>query len=145
MTLYQRTFGKASRVHLSQVHPEMLRVLSRALQICVTDFSVIEGHRPKAEQDLVFALGNSKVKWPNSAHNQLPSLAVDLIPYPFKGWNDIQGFKNIADAMFQAAAELNIEIRWGGDFNRDGSKTTKDGWDKPHFELHPWRNWKGKK
>jgi peptidoglycan L-alanyl-D-glutamate endopeptidase CwlK len=23
----------------------------------------------------------------------------------------------------------------------DGSKTTNDAWDMPHFEMHPWRDW----
>jgi hypothetical protein len=32
-----------------------------------------------------------------------------------------------------------LALRWGGDYNMDGD--TKDGWDMPHFELHPWRRW----
>ena len=36
-------------------------------------------------------------------------------------------YSQIATAMKQAAAELNIQIEWGGDW-----KTFKDG---PHFQL----------
>lgn len=141
---YKRSFGKRSIESLTFVHPKLLQIVHRALELSVTDFSVIEGHRGRIAQETAYKLGNTKVQYPNSAHNQMPSLAVDLIPYPFKSWNDIEGFKQIADAMFQAAAELECEIRWGGDFNRDGDKTKTDAWDKPHFELHPWRKWKGK-
>lgn len=37
--------------------------------------------------------------------------AVDLVPYPLD-WNDLTKFKKIADAMKQAAIELNIRIEW---------------------------------
>lgn len=74
----------------------------------------------------------------------MPACAIDVIPYPFTNWEDpkmIDGWVNIAVAMNDAATSLGIKIRWGGDFNRDGDKTKTDAWDKPHFELHPWRSY----
>lgn len=139
-----RVFGARSQGNLTHVHALLVAVATRALEISHTDFTVICGHRDKAGQDAALAAKTTKVSFPNSAHNQMPSCAIDVIPYPFTNWDDpkmLQGWKDIADAMFAAAKELKIEIRWGGDFNRDGNKTTSDAWDKPHFELHPWRTY----
>lgn len=141
----KRTFGKRSKLALENVHPQLVKLAERALELCDTDFSVLEGHRGEAEQNKAYRLGNTKVKYPNSAHNQMPALAIDCIPYPFAengGWKNEAGFQAIAQAMFQAARELKLDIRWGGDFNRDENKTVSDAWDKPHFELHPWRQWR---
>jgi peptidoglycan L-alanyl-D-glutamate endopeptidase CwlK len=41
----------------------------------------------------------------------------------------------MADAMFAAAKELNIKIRWGRDWDQDGIIGEKGETDGPHFEL----------
>ena len=122
----------------------LVKCAELALQNSKTDFTVICGHRDKAGQDAAMRAGTTKVAFPNSAHNQMPACAIDVIPYPFTNWEDpkmIDGWVNIAVAMNDAATSLGIKIRWGGDFNRDGDKTKTDAWDKPHFELHPWRSY----
>ena len=139
-----RVFGDRSKGNLAKVHPLLIKVATIALEKGEQDFTVICGHRDKAGQDEAIRNKTTKVSFPNSAHNQLPSCAIDVIPYPFTSWDDpamLTGWKKISDAMFVAAKEVGIEIRWGGDFNRDGNKTTSDAWDKPHFELHPWRSY----
>ncbi|WP_258866913.1 hypothetical protein [Avibacterium paragallinarum] len=35
-------------------------------------------------------------------------------------WSERDKFKEIAKAMFRAAKELNVTIRWGGDWNGNG-------------------------
>lgn len=142
-----RVFGDRSQGNLSNVHPLLVEVATRALEISASDFTVICGHRDRAGQEAAQRAGTTKVGYPNSAHNQMPSCAIDVIPYPFTNWEDAAmraAWKQIADAMFAAAAEIGVALRWGGDFNRDGDKTTKDSWDSPHFELHPWRNFAGR-
>jgi peptidoglycan L-alanyl-D-glutamate endopeptidase CwlK len=37
--------------------------------------------------------------------------------------------------MFNAAKELNVDIRWGADWNQNGKKREKGETDSPHFEL----------
>jgi hypothetical protein len=37
------------------------------------------------------------------------------------------------------AKEKGIPLRSGLDWNMDGN--FKDGWDAPHYELTPWREW----
>lgn len=144
-----RVFGDRSKKNLAGVHPLLVSIAHRALENGTQDFTVICGYRDKAGQDAAIRAKTTKVAYPNSAHNQTHpvtgaprSCAIDVIPYPFTDWNDPamrKGWKAIADAMFQAAADMDTRLRWGGDFNRDGDKTVSDSWDSPHFELHPWR------
>ena len=103
------------------------------------DFTVVCGHRGKLDQDAAVAAGLSKARWPTSKHNSYPSLAVDIAPYDAAKrritWDDKPSFEAIADVMFEEAARVGVRLRWGGDFNRDGDKTTNDAWDMPHFEI----------
>lgn len=150
-----RKFGDRSLGNLSGVHPLLVEIVTDALENGESDFTVICGYRDRAGQDAAIAARTTKVAYPNSAHNQVDpatgkprSCAVDVIPYPFTNWKDPAMFikwRQIADAIFTAAKKRGVEIRWGGDFNRDGDKTTKDSWDSPHFELHPWRTYAAKK
>lgn len=143
-----RVFGAKSLSLLANAHPLLVKVLTRALEIGPEDFSINETYRSKADQEAAVARGNSKVHYPNSAHNQTKAgkpcaCAADVLPFPFYGWEDkrsLASWRAISEAMQRAATELGTAIRWGGDFNRDGAATTSDAWDKPHFELHPWRN-----
>lgn len=140
-----RIFGKRSLDNLSTCHPALRRVAVRALMLTTQDFTIIEGHRGRAAQEAAYKARASKVRFPNSAHNQQPSCALDVIPYPFKGWNDKNihaELKEIARAFFAAAKAEGVSIRWGGNW----SSTSVDApgtkfVDSPHFELHPWANY----
>jgi peptidoglycan L-alanyl-D-glutamate endopeptidase CwlK len=100
--------------------------------IKVTDFSVICGFRGEKEQNEAYARGHSKLKWPQSKHNQTPSMAVDIVPYPID-WNDELRFRTLGAVVKEIWSQLPEEKRegwslsWGGDW-----KTFKD---LPHFEL----------
>lgn len=123
-------FSRASAQRLATCHKD-LRVVCEQL-IKTFDFSVTCGHRGKADQDAAYKAGNSKVRFPNSAHNKLPSMAVDIVPYPVD-WNDIGRFKEMAAAFFAVAnllkerGEITHEFEWGGNW-----RTLKD---YPHFEV----------
>lgn len=137
------SFGAKSKANLAKCHPALQKVLKEAIKL--TDFSINETTRNKADQEAAYKAGNTKVHFPNSAHNQTPSVAADLLPYPFKGWGDTQGFLRVMNAMLRASQQLGIPIRWGGDWDRDGKSTDETFRDLPHYELHPWRDWaKGK-
>ena len=56
-------------------------------------------------------------------------------PYPLD-WNDIDKFNKIKDAMFQAAKELDVNLRWGADWDGDGNYREKVEYDSPHFEIN---------
>jgi peptidoglycan LD-endopeptidase CwlK len=117
-------FSKKSLKRLEGVHPDLVAVVERALQISSVDFAVIEGLRTKTRQAELVKSGASKTM--NSRH--LTGHAIDLAPYIAGSirW-DWPPFHDIAKAMKAAAKELDVPIVWGGDW-----ASFKDG---PHFEL----------
>ncbi|MFU2079364.1 M15 family metallopeptidase [Avibacterium endocarditidis] len=123
-------FSQRSEESLKGVHKDLVKVVRRALQLSAVDFTVIEGVRSKAKQKRLFAQGASKTM--HSRH--LTGHAVDLVPYPLD-WQDKARFQKISQAMFHAAKELNIPIRWGGDWNQNGKTEDERFYDGPHFEL----------
>jgi len=114
---------------LSGVHPDLVAVVKRALEITEVDFAVLEGVRSRVRQEQLFKQKATKTM--NSRH--LTGHAVDLGAYVGGSirW-DWPLYYQIADAMKAAAAELEIPLTWGGDW-----KTFPDG---PHFEL-PWADY----
>jgi len=115
--------GTRSLQNLSGVHPDLVAVVKRAIQITSQDFTVIEGVRNIERQRQLVAKGASKTM--NSRH--ITGHAVDMVPWPVD-WNDLERFKVVSEAMKEAAEELNIPIVWGGDW--------KSFYDAPHYELN---------
>ena len=114
--------GNRSKQSLSGVHPDLVAVVKLAITITEQDFTVIEGIRNINRQRELFKAGKSTTM--NSRH--ITGHAVDMVPWPVD-WNDLERFEVMADAMKQAAEELDIPIVWGGDW--------KSFYDAPHFEL----------
>jgi peptidoglycan L-alanyl-D-glutamate endopeptidase CwlK len=112
--------GTRSLQNLSGVHPDLVAVVKRAIELTEQDFSVIEGIRNIDRQRQLFKSGASTTM--NSRH--LTGHAVDIAPYPLS-W-DWEYFYPIEGAMKQAASELDVDLEWGGDWK------FKDG---PHFQL----------
>jgi hypothetical protein len=113
--------GKRSLQNLSGVHPDLVAVVKRAIELTEQDFTVIEGIRNINRQRELVKSGFSKTM--NSRH--LTGHAVDVAPWPIS-W-DWEYFYPIADAMKQAAEELEVDLEWGGDW-----KSFPDG---PHYQL----------
>ncbi|MGP6378200.1 M15 family metallopeptidase [Yersinia bercovieri] len=124
-------FGKASENNLNGVHPDLVKVVRRALELTPIDFKVIEGRRTLERQRQLVKAGASQTL--NSRH--LTGHAIDIVPLPDGkvSW-EWKYFYPMADAMKQAAAELGIAVEWGGNWT-----TFKDG---PHFQL-PARQYPG--
>jgi peptidoglycan LD-endopeptidase CwlK len=114
--------GKRSLENLLGVSGDMVAVVSKAIEITGVDFTVIEGLRTLERQKKLLADGKSTTL--NSRH--ITGHAVDMVPYPVD-WEDLERFEIMAEAMKQAAADLDIPIIWGGDW--------KSFYDAPHFEL----------
>ena len=106
------------------VHPALVCVVVRAIEITEIDFAVIEGVRSHERQAKLVAKGASTTM--NSRH--LTGHAVDLAAWVDGGirW-DWPLYYKIGAAMKQAADELNVKMTWGGDW-----ENFKDG---PHFQL----------
>ena len=113
--------GTRSLQNLSGVHPDLVAVVKRAIQITGQDFTVIEGIRNIDRQRELYRKGKTTTL--NSRH--LTGHAVDIAPWPIS-W-EWEEFYPIADAMKQAAEELEVDLEWGGDW-----KSFPDG---PHYKL----------
>lgn len=116
--------SRRSRGNLKGVHPDLVRVVERAIQLTEVDFMVTEGLRTAARQRQLVAAGASRTL--NSRH--LTGHAVDVAAVIGRDvrW-DWPLYPKIAAAFKQASRELNVPIVWGGDWPR-----LRDG---PHFEL----------
>ena len=118
------TIGPRSKSRLKGVHPDLVKVVERAIQITTVDFTVLEGIRDPQRQRTLVDSGASQTL--NSRH--ITGHAVDL-----GAWVDDQVdwswplYHKIAAAMKEAAKQVGVPIEWGGDW-----RTFKDG---PHFQL----------
>jgi len=107
--------GKSIR-ELEGVHPRPVEVVRRAITLSAQDFTVHDGLRTADEQRALVAGGASQTM--DSNHLKQPDgfgHAVDLVPWiggkPRWEWEAIYP---IAAAMRLAAAELTVDLTWGG-------------------------------
>lgn len=147
--------GKRSRQRLDGVHPDLVRVVERAIDITRVDFTVLEGLRTVERQTRLLRAGSSTTM--QSRH--LTGHAVDLGAWVdgTLDWSWPPYYK-MAEAMKQAAEERHIRIEWGGCWacinhnpdleqamaryiqrkKADGKTPFIDG---PHFQL-PWEEYR---
>lgn len=130
--------GKTSLARLKGVDETLVNVVKRAIEISEVDFTVLEGLRTLERQRELYAQGRTApgkiVTWTMKSRH-IEGKAVDLVPYPLD-WNDLDKFNKIKDAMFQAAKELDVNLRWGADWDGDGNYREKGEYDSPHFEIN---------
>lgn len=153
------TLGPKSLVQLGTVEDALQRVITRAIELTEVDFSVMEGVRSMERQYELFTHGRTvdelrkagvpakylaqpglpKVTWTLKSKHFAPApgkpgRAVDLGVFPYDPNAGLAVYRKIKDAVFKAAAEQKVRIRWGGDWNQNG--TTEHGEsDIGHFEL----------
>jgi hypothetical protein len=140
-------FSTSSLAALSKCHPHLQAIAQAAIR--KIDFKVLDSTRGRDAQERAFDGGFSKVHFGDSAHNYVPAIAFDLFPAPYD-WKNEQSFIDLSKVILPLPEQLGLQgvdgqpliLRWGGDWNMDGN--IKDGWDMPHFELHPWRKWSKK-
>ena len=125
--------GRASLAKLAGVHPDLVRVVKRAIALTPVDFRVTEGLRSIERQRELVKAGASKTM--NSRH--LTGHAVDVVALVGGAvrW-DWPLYDRIAKAFKAAAKAEGVPLEWGGDWPK-----FRDG---PHFQL-PWKQYpKGK-
>lgn len=135
--------GKQSLQRLAGVHPLLAATVALAIRRSTQDFMVLEGVRTPERQKELYAQGRSVpgqiVTWTLTSNHfkQADGFghAVDLVPYPVD-WNTPAKFDAVQRAMFAAAEELGVKLRWGADWDRDGNPRERGEADSPHFELH---------
>ena len=142
---------------MNQCDARFKPILEDVLQF--KDCSIIEGHRTEDRQNQLYPKF-TKVKWPNSKHNKMPSEAIHVVPY-IKGIGAITGhssqaaklaammditvqqaqerireeFTYLAGAIIMCGRKHNIKIRWGGDWDRDGDIFDNNFDDLAHYEI----------
>ena len=121
--------GKESALKLATCHPDIRRLINVASQgidegdlayAGIHDMTVLCGYRGKEAQTQAVKDGTSKKPWPTSAHNQVPSNAVDIAPYPID-WNDVLAFRVLHAYVAGIAHAMGIDLH-------------DIGWDMPHVE-----------
>ena len=125
-------FGTVSKERLATAHPDLQKLFNEIIKNI--DCSVTEGHRGKELQNKYSDEGKSKVRFPDGRHNKNPSLAVDVTPYPVD-YNDRERQTLFAGYVLGVASQIGLNVRWGGDWNKDFSVADNRFDDMPHFEL----------
>lgn len=125
-------FGPKSWSNLETCHSDLILIAKLAIEHF--NFSVIWGFRNEEQQNQAFHEGYSKKKWPLSKHNKVPSLAMDLAPYPID-WDDRDRFIYLAGFIMNIAMRNNIDLLWGGDWNMNFVIKDERFQDLGHFEI----------
>ena len=145
------SFSNTSLTRLQTCHPDIQKVIHRAMEITTMDFMVLEGERTKEQAYINWGKGRtaaqlsakgvpvkysqpslSKVTWLsdplNSKHIKQKdgyAHAIDLCPYPIS-WEDIPAFQKLGKIIKQAAKDVGVKIEWGGDWSKP---------DYPHVQI----------
>ncbi len=98
------------------------------------DCTVLEGHRNKERQNRLVEEGKSQVLWPDGKHNTVPSMAVDVTPYPVV-WDDRERQTLFAGYVLATAKAMGVDLRWGGDWDLDTEVRDNTFDDLVHFEI----------
>lgn len=115
--------GKASYRRLATCHSDLQRLIIAAAEDA--EIVVVSAHRNKEEQDDCNRRGTSKLVFPKSKHNRMPSEAVDVARHPID-WDDLTSFGQLAAHILRVAEKLGIAVTWGGSWRTP---------DLPHIEL----------
>jgi peptidoglycan L-alanyl-D-glutamate endopeptidase CwlK len=108
---------------LTQAHPDLVSWF-RTVKSAHPDVHVSWSYRDQESQEAAFEDGKTKLHYPHSAHNELPSSALDLF--------EIKNGDAVWDSAFFAALNSSNKdgfphILWGGRWKTLG--------DNDHFEL----------
>jgi len=131
-------FSAESLRQLSTCHPDLQVLFNEVIKHF--DCKVLEGHRGQEAQHEAFASVHSKLDWPHGNHNQLPSLAVDVAPFPIE-WGNFKRFYWFAGFVLGIAVKLKNDgfmghsVRYGGDWNENKNIDDEKFRDLVHFEL----------
>lgn len=125
-------FSKKSKTKLDTCDERLQDVFKEVVKHF--DCTIIEGHRGKEKQNEAYKKGNSKLKYPHGKHNKIPSIAVDVIPYPID-WEDRERMSYFAGFVLGIARSKGITLRWGGDWDMDTKVKDNKFDDLVHFEI----------
>ena len=127
-------FGKRSMANLEGVHPLLVDWAFRL--VTKFDITVSSGVRDLTTQRQYVASGASKTM--NSMHllqTDGYGHAIDIAPYPIN-YKRTRNFDIMAGIGLCLSWEMDVPIRWGGDWDRDLDPYDQSFNDTGHFELY---------
>jgi peptidoglycan L-alanyl-D-glutamate endopeptidase CwlK len=112
-------FGTRSYSRLQGVHPELVRVLEKAITSSPHDFSITEGVRSPERQRQLVADGASRTLM--SRHLTGHAVDIAVIKEGKAVW-DFPLYQEVATHIKKVAEEEGVQLIWGGDWRglRDG-------------------------
>ncbi len=110
-----KRLSKRSLKNIKGIDERLILILGMLLARGKVDLTIICGMRTLEEQQEAFKKGFSKLDGINKVSKHQEGLAFDFIPYPFKGWNDVESFKKVGEELKYVANHLGIFCRYGGD------------------------------
>ena len=117
-------FSKKSKEKLQSCHWKLQEIMNEVIKHI--DCTIVYGHRGEKEQTKLYQQGDSRLKFPKSKHNKLPSLAVDVQPYPFGSKKQDEKFHELAGVIKVVTSLKGFKVEWGYDLW---------GWDMWHWQL----------
>lgn len=140
-------FGRHSLENLSTAHEDLQQSCNLAMSWQIFDFGISWGYRGEQRQNEAFLSGASRRRYPFSQHNATDdhgapcSNAIDFYPWcqlPDGSmgipWKDTHAFAVIGGLILAAGAVLGTPLRWGGDWDMDGTTTDQLLKDWGHIE-----------
>ena len=120
--------GRRSLRNLQGVDPRLQSIINLAMFRGRVDFTITEGLRTQERQEKLFKEGKSQLDGVNKKSKHQSGMAIDFIPYPFRGWEDIEAFKKVGNELKECAYLLGYHATYGGDW-----KSFKD---YPHLQIN---------
>lgn len=134
-------FSKNSQAKLNDCHQDIQIICEHLIKYI--DFTVVTGYRSPEEQLEKYKQGFSKVK--KGKHNHNPSMAIDIQPYPLLRKPDgktpreqfyyLAGYFMGVAKMLKDVGTITHDVRFGGDWDKDGEIIDNGFDDLYHFEL----------
>ncbi len=144
------SYGKQSLENINSCSKPLQRVAHTSMKIAESlglDLTCEEGAREEETHAKFRKNKTTKVKFEDSLHSKRPSEAIHILPFPTR-WPQpshkektraklLGRFYIVATIVRIAAKQEKVDIRWGGDWNRDGKIMDNDFDDLGHFERVP--------
>lgn len=128
-------YSETSKQRLKTCCVELQEIFNEAIKIF--DITIADGYRDEEKQNKMFAVGLSRLRYPEGKHNKKQSDAVDAYPY-IKG-SGISFCANecsyLAGIITSIAAHKGYKIRWGGRWNTDDQIASIKFKDLGHYEI----------
>ncbi|UUV17386.1 M15 family metallopeptidase [Fusobacteria bacterium ZRK30] len=113
--------------NIQGIDPRLPLIVGMVLARGKVDLTITCGLRSLEDQQKAFKNGFSKLDGVNKKSKHQTGKAIDFIPYPFNGWDDIESFKKVGEELKLVANHLGFKCTYGGDW--------KNFKDYPHFQL----------